>query len=1077
MRHAQRDLTAAASRARLRACALARRGGVCIKRILTLSHVASPCLASRLPSDFNQLVHNCTHAHAALAGAGEEAQLAEVCRYVDRLLSLLRPRSLLLLAVDGVAPAAKLAQQRTRRYTAALRRSEAARHAAAAARELAPPPHLQPLLAAALAPPPFDSNVITPGTPFMARMEAAVRSFLETRLASGHVDWAGLEVLWSPSSEPGEGEHKIMQFLRLRRAQPSFRPDACRAIVGQDADLLLLALATHEPSALVVRECFGAREAAASADATSAGDEITHHPLELVSVAALREALRWEFAPLLGGPPKDPRPDRAGMTSSESDSDPDDDSDGDPAAAAYAADLARALGMPIPERGAKRPKANRGGGGGKKEAFDFECLVDDLVVISSFAGNDFLPPLPCLDIHDRPSGLDALWRAYAAALPRGGGGGFVSRSGELIASRLEYFLKELARGEEARLKARAAAAERASRAAARRAAAQAADDASSSEDDTGDGGATRADFDVEVVRIGARHRVLIDVGADVASGESGERSAADDARAVVALAAEARRRASERVDAALVPLAGAGGDRLRMGEPGDAARYYAAHFGASDEATCAAVASDVAREYLRGVGFVAAYYFRGAGAAGGAPWRWAYPHDAAPLARALPAAAAASRALLPRAAAEARAADKAARAAPQAVPAGAARRRLRAARRAAAKDDAATRDEAAVQARAAAADAAEQAAWDAAPDGPVPVELQLLAVIPPESAAACFPPRCARVLRSALGSDADDDDGDDSSPTGCGDGADAAMPRLAPAFPRVEATRLRVRRGRRFAWQAVVVLPPAPFATLSAALAAASDGDADSGADDADDEEDEKTPAATPPVTAPTVMLCHAARHPTAPLALAAVLSAGAAAAAAAAEPAAGGAPFLLHAAAWEAAQAADSNSGGEVLVVPIELYPAAMPPPFGGGRLAGATEPARVVTRALWRAAQTGQLAPPRWRPPPRRNAPQSQHQQTLPPPQPLPVPPADGNGFWPPGWRSDDIDAMLPPSLLTPPPAPLLPSVLAPPPEPEPAPEAEAAADETPAEAQEPAVSTGDDEADELAALAALLGVAYSG
>ena len=1039
-----------------------------IKRILTLT-CASRLLAFVLLSlaDFNQLVHNCTHAHAALAGAGEEAQLAEVCRYVDRLLSLLRPRSLLLLAVDGVAPAAKLAQQRTRRYTAALRRAEAARHAAAAARELAPPPHLQPLLTAALAPPPFDSNVITPGTPFMARMEAAVRSFLETRLASGHADWAGLEVLWSPSSEPGEGEHKIMQFLRLRRAQPSFRPDACRAIVGQDADLLLLALATHEPRALVVRECFGAREAAASADATSAGDEITHHPLELVSVAALREALRWEFAPLLGGPPKDPRPERAGMTSSESDSDPDDDSDDDPAAAAYAADLARALGMPIPERGARRPKASRGGGG-KKETFDFECLVDDLVVISSFAGNDFLPPLPCLDIHDRPSGLDALWRAYAAALPRGGGGGFVSRSGELIASRLEYFLKELARGEEARLKARAAAAERASRAAARRAAAQAADDGSSSEDDTGDGGATRADFDVEVVRIGARHRVVIDTGADVAaSGGESERGAADDARAVAALAAEARRRASERVDAALVPLAGAGGDRLRMGEPGDASRYYAAHFGASDEAACAAVASDVAREYLRGVGFVAAYYFRGAGAAGGAPWRWAYPHDAAPLARALPAAAAASRALLPRAAAEARAADKAARAAPQAVPAGAARRRLRAARRAAAKDDAATRDEAAVQARAAAADVAAQAAWDAAPDGPVPVELQLLAVIPPESAAACFPPRCARVLRSALGSDADDD-GNDSSPGG-GDCAGAALPRLAPAFPRVEATRLRVRRGRRFAWQAVVVLPPAPFAALSAALAAASDADADSGGDDGDDEEDEKTPASAPPATAPTIMLCHAARHPTAPLALAAVLSAGAAAAAAAAEPAAGGAPFLLHAAAWEAAQEADSQAdGGDVLVVPIELYPADMPPPFGGGRLAGATEPARVVTRALWRAGQTGQLAPPRWRPPPRRNAPQSQ--QTLPPPQPLPVPPADGNGFWPPGWRSDDIDAMLPPSLLTPPPALALSD------EPEAAAEVEAA-ETPPEEAAAPAqVGDGDDDA-ELAALAALLGVAYSG
>lgn len=148
------------------------------------------------------------------------------------LTKTVRPRTTLILAVDGVAPDAKINQQRNRRY-------KAAKESANGESKM------------------FDSNNISPGTRFMMELDVFIKLQLQMiqqsdKISSGAVDsnqdaipekyfeYAKIfpvQIIYSNHMVPGEGEHKIAEELNKLINQ-----NKTLVIHGADADLIMIYL-------------------------------------------------------------------------------------------------------------------------------------------------------------------------------------------------------------------------------------------------------------------------------------------------------------------------------------------------------------------------------------------------------------------------------------------------------------------------------------------------------------------------------------------------------------------------------------------------------------------------------------------------------------------------------------------------------------------------------------------------------------------------------------------------------------------------------------------------------------------
>ena len=168
--------------------------------------------------DCNSFIYDAHHHLSKASGKANSKALYEdtiikhVCESLIKMLKQLQPNKRILIAFDGVAPMAKLNQQRNRRYMSAFQKSIA-----------------------------VDGDInewntasITPGTAFMQKLGQTITKRFQTPSEFGLE-----QIIVSSSEEPGEGEHKIYEYIRNNAA---YHKETRTIIYGLDADLIMLTL-------------------------------------------------------------------------------------------------------------------------------------------------------------------------------------------------------------------------------------------------------------------------------------------------------------------------------------------------------------------------------------------------------------------------------------------------------------------------------------------------------------------------------------------------------------------------------------------------------------------------------------------------------------------------------------------------------------------------------------------------------------------------------------------------------------------------------------------------------------------
>ena len=323
--------------------------------------------------DLNSVIHNVSHGNSILISCQKRSYediYLDTCDTIEKLFQIIKPKNLLFIAIDGVAPRSKMNQQRIRRYR---KNTNMTMEELEIIKEKGIDINNQ-----------FNSDAISPGTKFMFDLTMYIKNYIIKKKKTDK-NWAKIEIILTGADVPGEGEHKILEYIRTFKKSEGYTKNVRHCIYGLDADLVMLALISHEPNIVLLREDNilmrkKQRLLAKKGIELKINKDKEEENYEFFLISVLREYLELEFE-----------------------------------------DIKTKI----------------------KFEFNMERIIDDFVFLCFFIGNDFLPNLYSFAIET--GAMDYLFEFYKDCLPELEG--YITEQGKINFSRAKSIFNLLAKKE------------------------------------------------------------------------------------------------------------------------------------------------------------------------------------------------------------------------------------------------------------------------------------------------------------------------------------------------------------------------------------------------------------------------------------------------------------------------------------------------------------------------------------------------------------------------------------------------------------------------------------------------------
>jgi 5'-3' exonuclease len=179
---------------------------------------ANPIKVDNLYLDCNSIIYDAFYKMESTTMTEEVSNsiISRTIQIIKEYINLVQPTEKLMIAFDGVAPVAKLEQQRSRRFKSLYQNS------------------LSRSIFKNTEPNPWNTTGITPGTKFMKMLDETIfHAFTDPKQFNLN------SIIISGSNVCGEGEHKIFKYIRDNAVA---HKDVNTIIYGLDADLIMLSI-------------------------------------------------------------------------------------------------------------------------------------------------------------------------------------------------------------------------------------------------------------------------------------------------------------------------------------------------------------------------------------------------------------------------------------------------------------------------------------------------------------------------------------------------------------------------------------------------------------------------------------------------------------------------------------------------------------------------------------------------------------------------------------------------------------------------------------------------------------------